>query len=77
MDTSADGYIGVEYCNKLFEIEQKIALLSDEEKLKIRQKESKSILEKFFNWVNLMMSEKITLNKKLKKALIYASNKQK
>ena len=49
MDTSADGYIGVEYCNKLFEIEQKIALLSDEEKLKIRQKESKSILEKFFN----------------------------
>lgn len=77
MDTSADGYIGVEYCNKLFEIEQKIALLSDEEKLKIRQKESKSILEKFFNWVNLMMSEKIILNKKLKKALTYACNQQK
>ena len=77
MDTSTDGYVGVTYCDKLFEIEKKIALLSEAEKIKVRQAESKPIVEKFFNWVNSTMSEKVILNKKLKNALIYASNQQK
>lgn len=77
MDTSTDGYVGVTYCDKLFEIEKKIALLSEAEKLKVRQTESKPIVEKFFNWVNSTMSEKIVLNKKLKNALTYVSNQQK
>ena len=77
MDTSTDGYVGITYCDKLFEIEKKIALLSEAEKLKVRQTESKPIVEKFFNWVNSTMSEKIVLNKKLKNALTYVSNQQK
>ena len=77
MDTSTDGYVGVAYCDRLFKIEQEIALLSEEEKLKERQKKSKPIVEEFFNWVNLTMSEKIVVNKKLKNALTYASNQQK
>lgn len=77
MDTSTDGYVGVTYCDKLFEIEQKIAHLSVDEKIKIREKESKPIVEEFFNWVNSTMSEKIIVNKKLKNALTYASNQQK
>ena len=77
MDTTTDGYVGVKYCDKLFEIEQKIASLSVDEKLKIRKKESKPIVEEFFNWVNSTMSEKIVVNKKLKNALTYASNQQK
>lgn len=32
MDTTSTGYIGVTYCDKLFEIEREIALLSVEEK---------------------------------------------
>lgn len=77
MDTTTDGYVGVTYCDKLFEIEKKIADLSVDEKLKIREKESKPIVEEFFNWVNSTMSEKIVLNKKLKNALTYAYNQQK
>ena len=77
MDTTTDGYVGVTYCDRLFKIEQEIALLSEEEKLKVRQEKSKPIVEEFFNWVNLTMSEKIVVNKKLKNALTYASNQQK
>lgn len=77
MDTTTDGYVGVKYCDKLFEIEEKIANLSVDEKVKIREKESKPIVDKFLNWVNSTMSEKIIVNKKLQKALTYASNQQK
>ena len=77
MDTSTDGYVGVTYCDKLFDIEKKIALLSEAEKLEVRQSESKPIVEEFFNLVNSTMSKKLVLNKKLKNALIYASNQQK
>lgn len=69
--------LNVGHCDKLFEIEKKIALLSEAEKIKVRQAESKPIVEKFFNWVNSTMPEKVILNKKLKNALIYASNQQK
>ena len=68
---------GVEYCNKLFEIEQKIASLSVEEKYKKRQEDSKPIIEDFFKWVNTTLSTKIVVNNKLKKALVYAQNQEK
>ena len=77
MDTTTEGYVGVTYCDRLFKIEQEIALLSEEEKIKVRQEKSKPIVEEFFNWVNLTMSEKVVVNKKLKNALTYASNQQK
>lgn len=77
MDVTSDGYIGVEYCNKLFEIERQIASLSTAEKKERRQKDSKQILEDFFDWVNLTLNEKIVINAKLKKALTYTLNQKK
>ena len=77
MDTTTDGYVGVTYCDRLFKIEQEIALLSEDEKIKVRKEKSKQIIEEFFNWVNLTLNEKIVVNKKLKSALTYALNQQK
>ena len=37
MDTTTEGYVGVTYCDRLFKIEQEIALLSEDEKTKVRQ----------------------------------------
>lgn len=76
MDTSTDGYIGLEYCNKLFKIEREIAELKVFEKEEIRQKQSKPVLDEFFEWVNAT-SKKLIVNSKLKKALTYATNQQK
>lgn len=77
MDTSCDGYKGVKFCDKLFEIENEIADLSVDEKLRVRSEKSKPILENFFDWVNLVMSEKVVVNNKLKTALGYALNQKK
>ena len=77
MDTTATGYIGITYCDKLFEIEREIALLSVEEKVKKRQEKSKPILLEFFEWVEKTKNEKVIINKKLNKALTYASNQKK
>lgn len=68
---------GEEYCDKLFEFEEKIAELNVEEKQKKRQEESKPILDEFFTWVNDTLNNKIVVNNKLKKALVYAQNQQK
>ena len=76
MDTTAEGFKGVEYCDKLFKIEREIALLSMQEKLEVRQSQSKKVLEEFFAWV-LQTSEKIIVNNKLKKAITYALNQKK
>ena len=77
MDTTATGYIGVEYCNKLFKIEEEIASLSDEERQSKRQEKSKPIVDEFFAWVNETLNTKIVVNNKLKKALVYAQNQEK
>lgn len=77
MDTTATGYIGLTYCDKLFEIEREIALLSVEEKVKERQEKSKTILKNFFMWVKDTLDKKVVVNKKLKEALTYARNQQK
>lgn len=77
MDTTATGYVGVTYCDKLFEIEREIALLSVEEKVKKRQEKSKPILLEFFEWVEKTKNMKLIINNKLNKALTYASNQKK
>ena len=77
MDTTTEGFKGVTYCNKLFEIERQIALLSLEEKLKKRNELSKPILQELFNWVDTTMAEKIIVNNKLKKAFTYIQNQKK
>ena len=48
-----------------------------EEKEKNRQELSKPIIEEFFEWVNTTLTEKIIVNNKLKKALVYAQNQKK
>ena len=77
MDTTSDGYIGVTYFDKLFEIERQIAELSVQEKKDKREELSKSILKEFFTWVNTTLNTKIVVNNKLKKSLVYAQNQQK
>ena len=74
---SSLGFKGVSYCNKLFDIEREIAELKPEEKLKVRQEKSKHVVDAFFEWVNEILENKIVVNKKLKEALIYASNQKK
>lgn len=77
IDTSCEGYKGVKYCNKLFKIEEEIANLSVEEKEKERVKKSKPVLEEFYKWVKEILEEKVILNDKLKKALVYVTNQRK
>ncbi len=77
LNTNAYGYQGLEYCNKLFKIEEKIANLSVDEKVKTRQEKSKPIIEDFYKWVSSMMDKKIILNNKLTKALTYVTNQRK
>lgn len=67
----------MEYCNKLFKIEEEIAKLSIEEKQKKRGELSKPIVDAFFEWVNITLNTKIVVNSKLKKALVYAQNQEK
>ena len=67
---------GLIYCNELFKIEEEIANLSVDEKLKARQEKSKPVVEKFYEWVSSTM-EKTVLNNKLKKALTYVTNQRK
>lgn len=76
MDTTSTGYIGVTYCDKLFEIEREIALLRVEEKQQKRKELSKPILDEFFTWVEDTLNNKVIVNKKLKEALTYATNQK-
>lgn len=81
-DTTATGYKGLSYCDKLFEIEREIKDQIAEEKItkedivKVRQEKSKPVLDAFFAWVNTTLEEKIIVNEKLRKALIYAKNQK-
>lgn len=74
IQTSA-GYQGVEYIDELFTVEREIETLSVEEKLQKRQEKSASILKNFYEWVS-STSQKYITNKKLKEALIYATNQK-
>ena len=47
------------------------------EKYKKRQELSKPVLEEFFKWVEDILNNKIIVNAKLKKALVYAQNQKK
>ena len=77
MDTTSYGYIGVTYCDKLFEIERQIAELNVQKKKDKREELSKPVLKEFFTWVNTTLNTKIVVNNKLKKSLVYAQNQQK
>ena len=49
---SKNGRIGVEYCDRLFHIERKIQNFSPEQRVHVRQKESKPIVDEFFAWID-------------------------
>jgi len=49
---SQNGQIGVDYCDRLFQLERKFKQFSPSERRKARQKHSKPIVEKFFKWVD-------------------------
>lgn len=68
--------IGLDYCNRLFKIEEKILKESAKEKFKIRQKESKKITEEFFSWVSEKMNE-VLPKSLIGTALQYALNQKK
>lgn len=76
MDTTSTGYIGVTYCDKLFDVERQIALLREEEKQQKRKELSKPILDEFFTWVEDTLNNKVIINKKLKEALTYATKQK-
>ena len=77
LNTRAYGYQGLQYCNKLFKIEEEIANLSMDKKVEKRQELSKPIIEEFYKWVSSMKDKKIIVNKKLTKALTYVTNQRK
>jgi transposase/uncharacterized small protein (DUF1192 family) len=68
---------GLEYCNKLFELEREYdeLNLSNEERAKRREAASKPIAEAFFAWVESMLPKSLPKSK-LGVALTYASNQR-
>ena len=66
---------GVQYCNKLFEIEDSINKkhVSYEERYKLRLQKEKPVLEAFFEWLDAQNSIR---NSRLDKAVTYISNRR-
>ena len=75
MIKSSDGYTGVKYIDKLFEIENEIAKLNIDEKLQVRKEKSEPVFKKLYEWV-FSTSEKYITNNKLKKAITYVINQK-
>lgn len=65
----------IEYCNKLFKIEEQIEKLTPKEKQKQRQERSKPILDAFWSWV-LENKDSCLPKSKLAKAFGYALNQK-
>lgn len=72
---TSDGYTGLTHIDKLFKVEEEIAELNVDEKLKIRKEKSAPIIDEFYEWVYSTCQKYIT-NEKLKKALTYAQNQK-
>lgn len=66
---------GIAYCNKLFEIEEKLKNLSSEERRVQRLKQEIPVLEAFWAWVDTNL-EVVLLQSNLGKALKYVKNQQ-
>ncbi|MGL5512291.1 MAG: IS66 family transposase, partial [Sporomusa sp.] len=68
--------IGLAYCNQLFAVEKKAEQMTPEDRHELRQKESKPILEAFYQWVEAYWTNTLPQSL-LGKALKYAQNQQK
>ena len=65
---------GVAYCDKLFHFEKQFASLTDENRLKERERRSKPLMDEFFNWMEQLNALPNTL---LGKAAHYAKSQRK
>ena len=63
---------GLEYCSRLFEVEQKLASLPDEDRRKQRQLLSKPIVDEYYAWLETIFRPA----GKLKKAVTYSLNQR-
>ena len=64
--------VGFEYCSRLFEIEQELQVLTDEERQQQRQSRSKPIVEEYYAWLDTLFQP----SGKLKQAVTYAVNQK-
>ena len=63
---------GLEYCSRLFEVEQKLESLSNEERREQRQLQSRPIVEEYYAWLDTIFKPA----GKLKKAITYSLNQR-
>ena len=63
---------GLEYCSRLFEVEQKLEKLSDSERLEQRRLLSRPIVEAYYTWLQSIFKPA----GKLKKAITYSMNQR-
>lgn len=72
-NTSLASQKGLEYCNKLFELEHNFAQMTAEERYVKRLEQSKPVLEAFSAWLNLR-SKQVLPKSALGKAIAYCRN---
>lgn len=65
--------VGLEYCNKLFVLEENFETLSDNERLQKRQLLSKTLLDEYWDWLNNIGP----VSGKLKDAVTYSLSQRK
>ena len=63
---------GLEYCSRLFEVEQQLESLPDDERQEQRQHLSKLIVEEYYAWLETIFRP----SGKLKKAIVYSLNQR-
>lgn len=63
---------GVRYCDRLFRIEEKLENATPEERLRVRQTESRAIVEEFYAWLDTLQPS----FKKQKDAITFARNQR-
>lgn len=63
---------GLEYCSRLFEVEQKLEKLTDKERLEQRRLLSKPIVDEYYTWLQAIFKPA----GKLKKAITYSLNQR-
>jgi hypothetical protein len=71
---TAASFIGLNYCNKLFDVEREANGMTSEERYEYRKQKSQPIIDDFKQWLDLMepdVSEKSHLGKAVKYCLKY------
>jgi hypothetical protein len=63
---------GLDYCSKLFEVEQKLENLSDADRREQRRLQSRPIVEAYYAWLQTLFKP----TGKLKKAITYSLNQR-